>query len=97
MVTLYRLALIYPEVLLAAWPKMRERLLDKDEDPSVTSAVVSVICELSWRRPHDFLPLAPRLFELLVEAGNNWMAIKLIKLVWTVLMGRRGKAEQSVG
>ena len=27
------------------------------------------------------LPLAPRLFELLVEGGNNWMAIKLIKLV----------------
>jgi hypothetical protein len=25
--------------------------------------------------------LAPRLFDLLVEGGNNWMAIKLIKLV----------------
>lgn len=80
-VTLYRLALVYPETLRAAWPKIKERLMDKDEDPSVTAAIVNVVCELGWRRPHDFLPLAPRLFELLVEGGNNWMAIKLIKLV----------------
>lgn len=52
-----------------------------DEDPSVTAAIVNVVCELGWRRPNDFLPLAPRLFELLVDGGNNWMAIKLIKLV----------------
>lgn len=52
-----------------------------EEDPSVTAAIVNVVCELGWRRPNDFLPLAPRLFELLVEGGNNWMAIKLIKLV----------------
>lgn len=81
LVTLYRLALVYPEALRAAWPKIKERLMDPDEDPSVTAAIVNVVCELGWRRPHDFLPLAPRLFELLVEGGNNWMAIKLIKLV----------------
>lgn len=81
LVTLYRLALVYPEALRAAWPKIKERLMDPDEDPSVTAAIVNVVCELGWRRPHDFLPLAPRLFELLVDGGNNWMAIKLIKLV----------------
>jgi AP-3 complex subunit delta len=80
-VTLYRLALVYPETLRPAWPKIKERLLDEDEDPSVTSAIVNVVCELGWRRPQDFLPLAPRLFNLLVEGGNNWMAIKIIKLV----------------
>ncbi|KAI1391173.1 Adaptor protein complex AP-3 delta subunit [Hypoxylon trugodes] len=83
-VTLYRLALVYPETLRAAWPKIKERLMDKSEDPSVTAAVINVICELGWRRPHDFLPLAPRLFELLVDSGNNWMAIKLIKLFATL-------------
>ncbi|KAL5625480.1 hypothetical protein BROUX41_005540 [Berkeleyomyces rouxiae] len=83
-VTLYRMALVYPETLVAAWPKIKERLMDKSEDSSVTAAIVSVICELGWRRPHDFLPLAPRLFELLVDAGNNWMAIKLIKLFATL-------------
>ncbi|EXL62939.1 hypothetical protein FOCG_01367 [Fusarium oxysporum f. sp. radicis-lycopersici 26381] len=81
LVTLYRLALVYPEALRAAWPKIKERLMDPDEDPSVTAAIVNVVCELGWRRPNDFLPLAPRLFELLVDGGNNWMAIKLIKLV----------------
>ena len=82
-VTLYRLALVYPETLLAAWPKIKERLMDKNEDPSVTAAIINVVCELGWRRPHDFLPLAPRFFELLVDGKNNWMAIKLIKLVCT--------------
>ena len=33
----------------------------------LTAAIVNVVCELGWRRPHDFLPLAPRLFELLVR------------------------------
>lgn len=80
-VTLYRLALVYPETLRPAWPKIKERLLDENEDASVTSAVVNVVCELGWRRPHDFLPLAPRLFDLLVSGNNNWMAIKIIKLV----------------
>lgn len=79
-VTLYRLALVYPETLRPAWPKIKERLLDEDEDPSVTSAIVNVVCELGWRRPHDFLPLAPRFFELLTQGGNNWMGIKIIKL-----------------
>ncbi|GAP89175.2 putative ap-3 complex subunit delta [Rosellinia necatrix] len=83
-VTLYRLALVYPETLRAAWPKIKERLMDKSEDPSVTAAIVNVICELGWRRPHDFLSLAPRLFELLVDSGNNWLAIKLIKLFATL-------------
>ncbi|ORY71992.1 adaptin N terminal region-domain-containing protein [Pseudomassariella vexata] len=83
-VTLYRLALVYPETLRAAWPKIKEKLMDAAEDPSVTAAIVNVVCELGWRRPHDFLPLAPRLFELLVDSGNNWMAIKLIKLFATL-------------
>lgn len=55
--------------------------MNVEEDSSVTAAVINVVCELGWRRPRDFLPLAPRLFELLVDGGNNWMAIKIIKLV----------------
>ncbi|KAJ4306288.1 AP-3 complex subunit delta [Collariella sp. IMI 366227] len=70
-VTLYRLALVYPEALRASWPKIKERLMDPDEDSSVTAAIVNVVCELGWRRPHDFLPLAPRLFELLVDGGEQ--------------------------
>ncbi|KAE8133151.1 adaptin N terminal region-domain-containing protein [Aspergillus pseudotamarii] len=83
-VCLYRLALVYPEALKLAWPKIKDRLMDDEEDSSVTTAVINVVCELGWRRPHDFLPLAPRFFELLVDGGNNWMAIKIIKLFATL-------------
>ncbi|OCK75912.1 AP-3 complex subunit delta [Lepidopterella palustris CBS 459.81] len=83
-VTLYRLALVFPETLRPAWPKIKERLLDEGEDPSVTAAIVNVVCELGWRRPQDFLPLAPRLFDLLVEGADNWMKIKIIKLFATL-------------
>ncbi len=69
--------------------------MDEGEDPSVTAAIVNVICELGWRRPQDFLPLAPRLFELLVDGGNNWMAIKLIKLVRILRFLRVGNANRS--
>ena len=80
-VALYRLALVYPETLRPAWPKIKDLLMDEQEDSSVTAAIINVVCELGWRRPRDFLPLAPRLFELLIDGGNNWMAIKIIKLV----------------
>lgn len=79
--SLYRLALVYPDALKLAWPRIKDRLMDSQEDGSVTTAVINVVCELGWRRPGDFLPLAPRFFDLLVEGGNNWMAIKIIKLV----------------
>ena len=80
-VTLYRMALVYPEALRPAWPKIKDLLMDEGQDPSVTAAVVNVVCELGWRRPQDFLQLAPRFFDLLVDGNNNWMAIKIIKLV----------------
>jgi AP-3 complex subunit delta-1 len=83
--TLYRLALVNPDTLRAAWPRIKERLLDEEETQEVTAAVVSVICELGWRRPQEFLPLAPRLFSLLVDGNNNWMAIKVIKLFATLI------------
>lgn len=81
MVVLYRLALVYPDTLRLAWPRIKDLLMNEEEDPSITAAVINVICELAGRRPRDFLPLAPRLFDLLVDGGNNWMAIKIIKLV----------------
>ena len=80
-VALYRLALVYPETLRPAWPKIKDMLMNEEEDASVIAAVINVVCELGWRRPRDFLPLAPRLFDLLIDGGNNWMAIKIIKLV----------------
>ena len=47
----------------------------------VQSASVSVICELARRNPKNYLSLAPVFFKLMTNSTNNWMLIKIIKLV----------------
>jgi AP-3 complex subunit delta len=42
---------------------------------------VNVVCELARRDPPEYLSLAPQLFHLLTTSANNWMLIKIIKLV----------------
>lgn len=42
---------------------------------------MNVICELARRNPKNYLSLAPQLFKLLTTSSNNWMLIKIIKLV----------------
>ncbi|KAK4058327.1 AP-3 complex subunit delta [Microbotryomycetes sp. JL221] len=58
--------------------RLRERL--SDDDQSVVSATVNLVCELARKKPRRYLPLAPELFELLTASTNNWMLIKIIKL-----------------
>ena len=70
--------------------------MDSNEDSTVTAATINVVCELGWRRPLDFLPLAPRLFELLVDGGNNWMAIKIIKLASYLPLSKVPRANKSI-
>jgi hypothetical protein len=50
---------------------------------AVISAAVNVICELARKNPKNYLPLAPTLFKILQSSTNNWMLIKIIKLVLT--------------
>jgi hypothetical protein len=45
------------------------------------SAAVNVICELARKNPKNYLSLAPQLYKLLTTSSNNWMLIKIIKLV----------------
>ena len=45
------------------------------------SAAVNVICELARKNPKNYLSLAPQLFKLLTDSTNNWMLIKIVKLV----------------
>ncbi|KAJ2750793.1 AP-3 complex subunit delta [Coemansia pectinata] len=78
LVCLYRLVLKHPEGLHALAPQLRERL--DDPDPSVVSSAVSVICELARTNPRNYLPLAPRLYQLMNSSTNNWMLIKIVKL-----------------
>lgn len=49
----------------------------------VQSAAVNVICELARKNPKNYLSLAPLFFKLMTNSTNNWMLIKIIKLVST--------------
>lgn len=48
---------------------------------AVVSAAVNVICELARKNAKNYLPLAPTLYQLLTKSTNNWMLIKIVKLV----------------
>lgn len=61
--------------------RLRERLAD--EDMGVVGAAVNVVCEAARKDPRRYLSLAPELFGLLTGGTNNWMLIKIIKLVST--------------
>ena len=51
----------------------------------VQSAAVNVICELARKNPKNYLSLAPVFFKLMTSSTNNWMLIKIIKLVSRLL------------
>lgn len=76
---LYKCFLQSPELLRTSWLRLKECL--NDSDASVVSAAVNVVCELARRNAKNYLSLAPKLFQLLIDGGNNWQTIKLIKLV----------------
>lgn len=76
---MYKVFLRYPEALRPAFPKLKEKL--EDPDPGVQSAAVNVICELARKNPKNYLSLAPIFFKLMTTSTNNWMLIKIIKLV----------------
>lgn len=75
---LFKVFLQYPEALRDNFDKFSAKL--EDEDTSVVSATVSVICELSKKNPQPFIQLSPLLYEILVTISNNWIIIRLLKL-----------------
>jgi AP-3 complex subunit delta len=76
---LFKIIQQYPDALQYCLPRLKEKL--EDPDNSVVSATVNLFCELSRRDPQDYLILAPALFHILTTSSNNWMLIKVIKLV----------------
>lgn len=75
---LYKLYIKYPAGLRLTFNLIKDRL--DDEDSSVVSTAVSVVCELANRNPQNYLALAPKFFKLLTTSSNNWLLIKLVKL-----------------
>ncbi|KAJ3360651.1 hypothetical protein GGF32_008267 [Allomyces javanicus] len=81
LLAVYRMALVYPDVLEMAMDRLTARLdPDEERDASVVSCAVSVICELASANPQEYIALAPQLFGLLTSVSNNWMLIKLVKM-----------------
>ena len=78
--SLYKLYVAYPQGLRLTFAKLAERLEDPDEDPSVVSAVVNVICELANKNPRNYIAMAPSFFRIMTTSSNNWMLIKVVKL-----------------
>lgn len=76
---LYKLFVKYPAGLRLTFDKLKDRL--DDADMPVVSCAVNVICELAHSNPANYLPMAPKLFKLLTTSSNNWMLIKVVKLM----------------
>lgn len=76
---MYKIFLNYPDSLRPSFPRLKEKL--DDPEPSVQAAAVNVICELARKNPKNYLSLAPVFFKLMTVSTNNWVLIKIIKLV----------------
>ncbi|CCH41962.1 AP-3 complex subunit delta [Wickerhamomyces ciferrii] len=76
--TMFKIFLKYPEALRTHLPRLFDKL--NDEDQSVVTATITVICELSKKTPKVLINLAPQLYDLLNTSNNNWMSIRLLKL-----------------
>lgn len=76
---MYKVFLRFPEALRPAFPRLKDKL--EDMDCGVQSAAVNVVCELARKNPKNYLSLAPVFFKLMTSSTNNWMLIKIIKLV----------------
>ena len=81
---LLKMFMKYPQGLRLTFSKLQDSLL-KDINPSVTSCAVNVITELSDKNPKNYLVLAPSFFSLLTTSSNNWMLIKVVKLLGSLV------------
>ena len=73
----------YPQGLRLTFDRLKERL--DDPDTGVVSCAVNVITELANKNPRNYLSMAPALFGLLTSSSNNWMLIKLVKLMGSLV------------
>ena len=80
---LFKVFVRYPQGLRLTFAKIQQCV--QDPDSSVVSCAVNVITELSDKNPKNYLPLAPAFFDLLTQSSNNWMLIKVVKLLGSLV------------
>ena len=56
-----------------------------DDHSGVVSASVYVICELAHKQPDKYLYLTPLFFNILTTSSNNWVLIKVVKLLGSLV------------
>jgi len=81
---LFKIFVKFPQALRLTFGRIQQTLL-QDTHPSVVSCAVNVITELSDKNPKNYLPLAPTFFDLLTKSNNNWMLIKVVKLLGSLV------------
>mmetsp|Transcript_22386 Transcript_22386/g.22573 ORF Transcript_22386/g.22573 Transcript_22386/m.22573 type:complete len:1277 (+) Transcript_22386:138-3968(+) len=80
---MFKLYVKYPQGLRLTFEKLKDRL--DDPEVAVTSCAVNVICELANKNPKNYLAMAPKFFRLLTTSANNWMLIKVVKLLGSLV------------
>jgi AP-3 complex subunit delta-1 len=80
---MFKLYIKFPQGLRLTFDKLKERL--DDNESSVISTAVNVICELANKNPRNYLAMAPKFFRLLTSSSNNWMLIKVVKLLGSLV------------
>lgn len=80
---LFKVFVKYPQGLRLTFAKIQQCL--SDSNPAVVSCAVNVITELSDKNPKNYLHLAPAFFDLLTSSSNNWMLIKVVKLLGSLV------------
>lgn len=80
---LFKMFMKYPQGLRLTFDNIQQCL--EDSDPSVVSCAVNVVTELSDKNPKNYLHLAPAFFQLLTQSQNNWMLIKVVKLLGSLV------------
>lgn len=80
---LFKLFVKYPQGLRLTFDRIQQCL--EDSNSSVVSCAVNVITELSDKNPKNYLHLAPQFFRLLTNSSNNWMLIKVVKLLGSLV------------
>ena len=80
---LFKVFVKYPQGLRLTFAQIQQCL--SDSNPAVVSCAVNVITELSDKNPKNYLHLAPSFFDLLTSSSNNWMLIKVVKLLGSLV------------
>jgi AP-3 complex subunit delta-1 len=73
----------FPRALRLTFDKLKDKL--EDTEVAVVSCAVNVITELANKNAKNYLSMAPKFFGLLTKTSNNWMLIKVAKLLGSLV------------